>query len=325
MVSDAPGSVNTSLVCFGQKVIFFRKIRGMATKINTTVLMSDAAYFSDEHAINAHMDPRIPVDVAKAQAEHAAIKQALEDAGVKILQVPAPPDCQDGVYTANWALCRGNKAVMSRLPNKRKSEEAYAEKALRDLGKDIVFTPNELRFSGQGDALPCGNDLFVGSTYRTDRPVHDFLAETLGYNVISLEAIPKRRWHGWGPRVTNVTTGWPDSFYYDIDLALAVLRGPSDGQKGLIAWCPEAFTRQSRKLLRAYDGVEKIEVSRVEATQGFACNLVSTGETVVMSANAPLFQAELKKRGFKVATPAITELAKGGGYIRCTTLTLDNG
>lgn len=292
------------------------------TNINTVVLMSGADYFSDNFAINPYMDACVPIDVTQAKAEHTAIKQALESADVNIVLVPPPDDCQDGVYTANWALCRGNKAVMSRLPNKRKGEEPYAAEILRGLGKEIIYVPDNLRFSGQGDALSCGNDLFVGSTYRTDRAVHSFLADTLGYNVISLEARPDRRWHGFGPRIINKTTDWPDSFYYDIDLALAILRAPADGQKGLIAWCPEAFTRSSRKLLHAYDGVDKIEVSRSEATNGFACNLVSTGETVIMSAKAPKLKAELMRRGFKVLTPEISELAKGGGYIRCTTLTL---
>jgi len=294
------------------------------TRINQTVLMSGADFFDNGFAINAHMTAVVPVDVHKAMAEHASIKSALEDAGVQVIQVPAPPNCQDGVYTANWALCRGNKAVMSRLPNKRTAEEPYAEQILRSLGKEVAHVPDELRFSGQGDALPCGNDLFIGSNYRTDWQAHAFIGEQLGYNVMSLQTIPKRQWHGLGRRVVNETTGWPDSFYYDIDLALAVLRGPSQDHKGLIAWCPAAFTRASRQLLRRYDGVEKIEVSREEATRGFACNLVSTGETVVMSADAPRLKTELQKRGFKVVTPAITELAKGGGYIRCTTLTLDN-
>ncbi len=290
--------------------------------INQTVLMSGADFFDDGFAINPYMDDKVPVDRAKAKAEHAAIRQALESAGVKVITVAPPKNCQDGVYTANWALCKDNKAVLARLPGPRKAEEPYAEKTLRDLGKEVIIVPDNLRFSGQGDALPCGNDLFMGSNYRTDWQVHKFLADTLGFNVISLQTIPKRRWHGLGKRVVNPASGWPDSFYYDIDLALSVLRAPDGNQKGLIAWCPAAFTRASRKLLREYDGVEKIEVNRAEATNGFACNLVSTGETVIMSANAPKLKAQLESRGFKTITPAISELAKGGGYIRCTTLTL---
>jgi N-dimethylarginine dimethylaminohydrolase len=296
----------------------------MGQKINRSVLMSGADFFSDDFAINAYMNAQIPVDVERAKAEHSAIMRAFESAGIQITQIPPPEGCQDGVYTANWALCRGNKAILASLPNKRQGEEPYAEQTLRGLGKEIIKVPDSLRFSGQGDALPCGNDLFMGSNYRTDRQVHAFVAEQLGYNVISLQTIPERRLHGFGKRVINATTGWPDSFYYDIDLALSVLRGPSEGRKGLIAWCPAAFTRQSRAVLRAYDAVDKIEVSRAEATSGFACNLVSTGETVIMSSQAPLLQAAIEKQGLTVITPQITELAKGGGYIRCTSLTLDN-
>jgi len=286
--------------------------------------MSGADYFDDTFAINAYMNSHVPIDRTAAMAEHAAIKDALESAGITVIKTPAPADCQDGVYTANWALCRGDTAIMSSLPNKRKAEELTALKVLQDLGKKIIKVPEGMRFSGQGDALPCGNYLFMGSEYRTDATAHDFVGNTLGYEVISLQTIPKRRFFGWGPRVINRQTGWPDSYYYDLDLALAVLRPPVGEQKGLIAWCPSAFTKESRQKLRSLEAVEKIEVSRQEATKGLALNLVSTGETVVMSTDAPLFKAELEKRGFKVLTPPVTELRKGGGFIRCTSLTLDN-
>lgn len=277
--------------------------------------MSGADYFSDQFAINAHMDSHVPVSIEKAMAEHAAIKQALETAGVKVTQVAPPEGCQDGVYTANWALCRGNTAVMSALPNKRKGEEPYARKILQEMGKEIITVPAGMKFSGQGDALPCGNYLFAGSIYRTDPEVHAFLATTLGYEVISLQTKPLRRLFGRSKIVINATTGWPDSYYYDIDLAIAVIR------EDLIAWCPEAFMKTSAAKIRALP-IEKIEVSLKEAKKAFACNLVSTGETVVMSAFAPKFKAELEKRDLKTITPKVRELGKGGGYIRCTTLSL---
>jgi N-dimethylarginine dimethylaminohydrolase len=291
--------------------------------INTKVLMSGADYFNDKQAINAHMDAALAVDIEKATDEHQQIQNSLLEAGVEITKVAPPINCQDGVYTANWALVRGDKAVMSRLPNARKGEEAYAENQLRALGKSIIKVPGDLRFSGQGDALPCGNYLFAGSVYRTDLEVHQFLADTLGYEVISLQTKPLRHFFGRGPRVTNKASGWPDSYYYDIDLALAVIRPPIGEQKGLIAWCPDAFMKDSAAKIRALP-LEQITVSVKEARKAFACNLVSTGETVVMSAFAPKLKAELEKSGLKVITPEVKELGKGGGYIRCTTLTLDN-
>ncbi len=285
--------------------------------------MSGADYFSDDKAINAYMNADLAVDVEKAKTEHLSIREALESAGVEVVKVDPPASCQDGVYSANWALTRGNKAVMSRLPNARKAEEPYAEKVLKDLGFETISVPDNLRFSGQGDALPCGNYLLTGTEYRTDLEVHKFLADTLGYEVISLQTKPQRRFYGWGPRVTNASSGWPDSFYYDIDLAVSVIKAPDDTQPGLIAWCPKAFLKESVAKIRALP-FDKIEVSFKEAQHAFACNLVSTGETVIMSAFAPNLKAELEAKGLMVLTPVVTELGKGGGFIRCTTLTLDN-
>ena len=291
--------------------------------INQTVLMSGAEYFDDSYAINAYMDNRVPVNRTLAAAEHDNIRKALEQAGVSVVKVSAPVACQDGVYTANWGLSRGNKVVLAHLPNKRQAEEPYAKKVFRDLGMQVIELPATVRFSGQGDALPFGKMLFMGTTFRTDLEAHRLIADILGYEVISLQTIPKRRFLELGPVATNRITGWPDSFFYDLDLALAVLQLPTGSSKGLIAWCPAAFTPASQAKIRNLD-IDRIEVSRREAQKSYACNLVSTGETVIMTACAPKLKRVLEARGLMVITPQIQELAKGGGYIRCVTLTLDN-
>lgn len=276
--------------------------------------MSGAEYFSAV-GNNSYSHIDIQPDRERAMADFQNVQAAVKKAGVKVIKVDPPPDCPDGVYTANWALCRGNKAVLSSLPKTRQEETPYAEKVLRDLGKEIIRVPEGLRFSGQGDAIPCGDYLFAGSGYRTDEAVHEFLAETLGFKVVTLRAIPDR--DAGGKPVTNQVTGWPDSFFYDIDLAIAAL------SPNLIAWCPEAFTPDSQDKIRALPH-EKIEVSLAEAKQGFACNLLSTGETVIMSGKAPELRRAIEARGLRVLTPEVNELGKGGGYIRCSTLTLEN-
>lgn len=292
---------------------------------NTHVLMSGADHFSDARAINPYMDSSKPIDVEKAKDELKAIRGALMSIGVTVEQVPAPEGCQDGIYTANWVLTSGKKAVMSRLPSARQAEEPYARKVMQGLGFETIEVPDDLRFSGQGDALPCGRYLFAGSRYRTDVEVHTFLADTLGFNVVSLQAVPKRGFFGLGRPVINKDSGWLDSLYYDIDLALSVLRPDTPGQRGLIAWCPSAFTPESQKKIEALP-IDKIIVSKHEAEKAFACNLVSTGLSVVMTPNAPELRANIEAHGLKVVSPdiEITELTKGGGFIRCTTQTLNN-
>ncbi len=284
--------------------------------------MSGVDYFDDSQAINPFMDASIAINRDIARHEHTLIAQALTSAGVRVESVAPPANCQDGVYTANWALIRGNKAVMANLPNARTAEEPYAADILQKYGKEIIEVPEGLRFSGQGDALPCGNYLFCGSQYRSDIEAQAFAAKTLGYERIQLQTVPLL--DNTGDPVINASSGWPDSFYYDIDLALSVLRPPNNDHKGLIAWCPAAFTEESRDILRNFSEVEKIEVSREEATKAFACNLVSTGETVIMNAGATQFIQAIKAHGLTVIGLSNPELGKGGGSIRCTTLTLDN-
>ena len=287
--------------------------------INRTVLMSDARNFSAEQAINPYYGDS-HTDTNKAQAEHDAIHQAFKDADIEVIQVPSPTTSQDGVYTANWALVRGSKAILARLPDVRKSEEDWARQHLTNLELEIIEVPEGLKFSGQGDALACGDYLFCGNGYRSDIEAQIFAANELGYTRIQLQTIPQR--DEQGNPVVNAISGWSDSFFYDIDLALSIIKAPTETEKGLIAYCPEAFTEESRQTLSDFTEVDKIEISLDEAQNAFACNLVSTGKTVIMSAHAPLFTEELRKHGLAVITPEVSELAKGGGYIRCTSLTI---
>ena len=283
--------------------------------------MSDTRAFSTNLAINPYYGDTAP-DLSKVAAEHTTIKQLMEDAGITVTQVPAPLGSQDGVYTANWALIRGRKAVLSHLPDARRAEEAYAKQTLTDLGLEVIEVPNGFRFSGQGDALPYGDFLFCGQGFRADLEAQIFAADTLGYTRIQLQTVPIYNEH-MDP-VINKVSGWPDSFFYDIDLTLSILRPPSKDQNGLIAYCPEAFTPESQETLAHFEHADKIIIPLEEAVKGFAANLVSTGETVIMSNKAPLLAAEIKRRGLRILTPKITELAKGGGYIRCTTLSFND-
>ena len=282
-------------------------------KINQRVLMSGAEYFNDTYAINAHMDSHISVDVAKAVAEHDLIVQAFRSAGIEVVQVPAPKTSQDGVYTANWALVVGDAAIMANLPPTRMPERPYAEDVLAGLGYKIKSLSEDVHFSGQGDALPCGDYLFVGTGYRTSQEAHTLLADLTGKQVIGVRTIPSLDENG-RPKLNEVS-GWPDSLFYDLDLAIGIIRDD------LIVWCPEAFDEPSQAKLRALP-LNKIEVDFEEAVHASACNLVSTGKTVIMGNKAPKLAAHLRGRGLEVIELDVSELLKGGGFIRCTSLAL---
>ncbi|MCL1876620.1 arginine deiminase-related protein [Candidatus Saccharibacteria bacterium] len=280
--------------------------------LNTKILVSGADFFALDAPINPYYDNN-PVNVAEAMREHAAILNAFHDAGIEIIKVVPPSTSQDGVYTANWGLVRDGKVVLSRLPDARVSEEDYAAKIFTELGLEVIRVPEDWHFSGQGDALPCGRFLLAGSGYRSDPRASKFAADALGFELIQLHAVPKL--DDAGNPCLNPSSGWADSFFYDIDLAISVLRDD------LIAYCPDAFDDVSRARIAALP-VDKITVSYEEAVKGLACNLVSTGETVIMSAHAPNLRSEIEKRGLNVTPIHAPELARGGGYIRCVSLTL---
>ena len=291
-------------------------------KINNKVLVSGADYFNDGFAINELMDSSIAVDLEKAKQEHNDILKAFTKAGIEVLKVDPPESCQDGIYTANWALVRNGKAIMARLPNVRKPEESYAKEQLKMLGIETLELPEDIKsFSGQGDALVVDNIVFTQYPYRTDKKAHPYLKSLLGIEkVVVLHTLPAKNFLGFPKK--NKITGWPDSPTYDIDLALAIIK-PADGDsKPLIAYCPDVFDAESQRTLEAMKEVDKIKVSKKEALESFALNLVSTGEHVIMNANAPEFKGSLEKNGLKITELRLPELQKGGGSIRCTSLAL---
>ena len=281
--------------------------------INQKLMVSGADYFADTYEINPYYTDN-EINVAKAMAEHAAILECFKEAGIELIKVDPPKDCQDGVYTANWALVKDGVAVMARLPEARKAEEAYAKKCLEEQGIKCVEVPGNYLYSGQGDSLRCGKYLIGGHGYRSDPEAQQFAADTLGLELVQVHAKPQLNDDGT-PHI-NPFTNHADSFWYDLDLAVSVI------DEHTIAYCPDALDEESNKKLEALTDLDKIKVDFEECTKGFANNLVSTGKHVIMSNKAPKLQAELEKRGLICLTPDVTELKEGGGYIRCVSLWL---
>ncbi len=282
--------------------------------INQKLMVSGADYFTDTYEINPYYTNKT-INIKKAKAEHAEILECFKKANIELVKVAPPKNCQDGVYTANWALIKDGIAVMSRLPKARKSEETYAKKYLEEQGIKTVSVPNNYLFSGQGDSLRCGKYLFGGHGYRSDPEAQQFAAKTLNLELIQLHAKPQL--NNDGTVHINPFTNHADSFWYDLDLAVSVI------DEHTIAYCPEALDKESNQKIESISDLDKIKVDFDECTKGFANNLVSTGKHVIMSNKAPKLQAELEKRGLICLTPNVTELKKGGGYIRCVSLWLN--
>ncbi len=262
--------------------------------MNKTLLVSDADNFSVEFEINPYMHKVDQPDWDLAVVEHEAIVAAHLGAGRTTEYIPTTSGCSDMVYTANAALVHGGRVILASLPPEREPELPHYRRWFLEHGYDVSDAPH--RFSGQGDALAFGSRLFAGSGWRTDVAVHPMIADTLGYDVVSVRTISDR--------------------WYDIDLAIAVITPET------IAWCPEAFDVRSRRTISELRGVELIEVGLDEA-ELFALNLVSDTQTVTMTTGAPRLSQTLRDLGYQVVELSTEQLKKGGGGIRCTALALD--
>jgi N-dimethylarginine dimethylaminohydrolase len=224
------------------------------------------------------------------------------------------------VYTANWAVTYRGKALLSKLPNARAAEEPYAQIQLQQRGFDCRRPADY--FSGQGDALLFNDhEAIIGHGYRTKlTPGLKSDLQWLGITPVFVQALPQLDAHGQ-PQINRVT-GLADSYYYDIDLAVAVIA------PNVLAVCLDALTPASQVTIeklqtRTTNPVTIINVSETEARRGFACNLLSTGRTVVMSDAAPRLASELKKLDYRVITTNLDQFKLTGGGIRCVSLTLN--
>ena len=264
--------------------------------MNTELLVCDATHFRIDYEINPYMDTAVQPDSAAAVAEHRAIIAAHEAAGRRINYMAAVPECPDMVYTANAALVRGDRAVLAHPPLERQAEMPYFRAWLVGRGFDVIDA--QYPFSGQGDALACGDLLLAGYGQRTDRRIHAVLAQHLGYEVVPLR--------NREPAVVRPRSGRRG---YQQPTHPRLLPG-------------RARRRQAAGACRGL-GVDLIEVAVDEAAR-FALNLVSDGSTVTMTRGAPRLAAALRARGLQVVEVDTTELQKGGGGVRCTALTLDN-
>jgi N-dimethylarginine dimethylaminohydrolase len=260
--------------------------------VNDELLVSDAAHFRVEYEINPYMRTEVQPDPAAAIIEHEAIVAAHLTAGRTVEYLPSAPECPDMVFVANAALVRNGRAVLGSPPLERKPEIPYFQEWLTGHGYEIIEAP--YAFGGQGDALAFGDLLLMGYGHRTDRRMHAILARELGYEVVPLRTISPR--------------------WFDLDLAVAVIGSQT------LAFCPRALDARSRRSVRGL-GADLIEVSEDEAAR-FALNLISDGTTVTMPRGVPQLAAALRERGLQVVELNTTELAKGGGAVHCTALTL---
>jgi dimethylargininase len=231
-----------------------------------------------------HLD-RTPIDVARAESQHAAYEAALRSLGCDVRRVPAAPDNPDAVFIEDTAIVLDELAVITRpgAASRRSEVEPVADAlaALRPLVR--IASPGTI---DGGDVMVVGSSIYVGRTLRTN---DDGIAQ------LRAAAAP----HGYRVLAVEVTGC--------LHLKSAVTALDNDTVLCNPAWVdPAAFAPKAAAL--------------VADDEPNAANVVRVGERLLAAEGYPRTNAMLRARGYSVTTVPADELAKAEGAVTCCSL-----
>jgi dimethylargininase len=131
---------------------------------------------------------REPIDLGRAQAQHAAYAELLRGLGLEVVELPADPAFPDCCFVEDTAVVLDEVALLTRPgASSRRGELPAIETALR-AHRRLEATPAPATLEG-GDVLRVGRRLFVGRSARTNAEGAARLAavaEPLGYRVVEV-------------------------------------------------------------------------------------------------------------------------------------------
>lgn len=230
-----------------------------------------------------------PIDLARAEAQHAAYERALAGAGLAIVRLPALPDHPDGVFVEDTALLLGPHAVIARpgAPSRAEETASTAEALAPD------FTVHRLARGtlDGGDVLRIGDTLYVGRSGRTSDEGIAALAETvapLGYEVAAVETAGCLHLKSAATFAGNDSAGTPVLVHHP-------------------GWVSPLPFRQT-------------EPVAVHPDEPNGANVLRAGARLFVSSEAPRTAEMLAGRGFDVALIDVSELHKAESGLTCMSL-----
>lgn len=257
-------------------------------------------------SINPHMNPGLKSDTvalaSRARAQHAALKEALRDAGAEVFVLPFVQGAFDSVFVKDAAFLLSTSlcslALLSNpLHPERRMEIAQRERELRRAGF-AVATLESLPIEG-GDLVkdPAGDRVFVGYGPRSQPGCWRELQEECSVRS--------------GHSVDIVPLELRDPYLYHLDTALASLDG------GWVLACREAFEPKSWSRLRTQVGAHRLlEIPRDEAV-GFAANIIEIGDRVITGSPAPRTLQLLREIGKTPVYVPLDSFHLAGGSAAC--------
>ena len=234
-----------------------------------------------------HLD-RVPIDLTRAAAQHAAYESLLQALGATIVRVPAAPSFPDAVFIEDTALVLDDVAVITRPGAETRRGELADVVPIVTRYRPVVSMDAPATLDG-GDVVRLGRTLYVGRSSRTNDAGREELGGLLrdyGYRVV------------------------PVAFNGCLHLKSAVT-AVADGVLVLNpAWVSAV----------AFPGYETMAI---DPREPHGANALRVGKTVVYSSQYPRTRELMERRGLDVSTVDCSELAKAEGAVTCCSLVFD--
>lgn len=259
--------------------------------------MCPPTYFDVRRTINPWMDPAVPVDTPLAVRQWSELVASYERHGHRVDVLAAQPGLDDMVFAANGATVVDGLVYGARFAHPERTAEAGAHAAWHHTN-GILYGGTEVHApafvnEAEGDFSVLPSIILAGYGFRTTLQAHRELERLTRRRVLSLELVDPR--------------------FYHLDVALAVL----DAERAHIAYYPPAFSAKSRaRLERLFpDAI----IGTAQDAYALGLNCVSDGRHVFVPAGAEHLTTQLAKSGYQTVRVDLSELAKGGGSVKCCT------
>jgi dimethylargininase len=230
---------------------------------------------------------RVPIDPARAAAQHHAYEEALAGLGYRLIRLPAEESLPDCVFIEDTAVVLDELAVVTRPgAESRRPETTAVEAALGPL-RPLAHIQPPGTLDG-GDVLRVGRQIYAGCSARSNAEGRAQLRSLLAPFGYSVQDVLFRHCLHLKSAVTLVA-------------------------ENTLLIHPGWVTRDS------FPGMSFIEVDPAEPD---AANALLLAGTILYPAAFPATRKRLEERGLRALPLAMDELGKAEGGVTCCSLIL---
>jgi dimethylargininase len=228
---------------------------------------------------------RVPIDYARAVAQHEGYEGALRAAGCTVERLPAAPELPDSVFVEDVAVVFDEVAIVARpgAPSRRGEPPSVAGALAKFRPLRFIEAPGTL---DGGDVLRAGRRVFVGRSSRTNADAIAQLRALLVPFDYTVHAVETTGCLHLKSAVTTLADDWL------LINALWIDAAPFAG----------------------------FRLTAVDPAEPFSANVLRVGGTIVCAAAWPRTRARLDAAGLQTVAVEVSELAKAEAGVTCCSL-----